>query len=179
MKDSLPSRQVGTDAKIKSAPSAGLYLTLHPRGFILGATSLLGTSPNRLAKSSSFGGRRALLFVQRYDMSGVRILLANEPRSYRETLAAAFRILKPNTEVFVTDPDKVDGEVERLNPQLVICSRTTSTVETESLAWVELYPEYSSVSVVSIGGERSTNAWIELGDLLSVIDRTETLAREK
>jgi hypothetical protein len=111
-------------------------------------------------------------------MSGVRILLANEPRSYRETLAAAFRILKPNSVVFVADPDKLDGEVERLNPQLVICSRTTPTVEAQSLAWVELYPEYSSASVVSVGGERSTVAWIELADLLLVIDRTESLAIE-
>lgn len=111
-------------------------------------------------------------------MSGVRILLANEPRSYRETLAAAFRILKPNTEVLVIDPDKLDGEVERFSPQLVICSRTSPTVETQSLAWVELYPDYSSVSVVSVGGERSTITWIELADLLRVIDRTEGIAKE-
>ncbi len=116
--------------------------------------------------------------MQRYDMSDLRILLANEPRTYRETLAAAFRILKPNTEVFVIDPDKLDGEVERLSPQLVICSRTTPTVESQSLAWVELYPEYGSVSVISVGEERSTIAWIELADLLRVIDRTESLARE-
>ena len=116
--------------------------------------------------------------MQRYDMSGLRILLANEPRSYRETLAAAFRILKPNTSVFVIDPDKLDGEVERLSPQLVICSRATPTVETRSLAWVELYPEYRSVSVISVGGEHSTISWIELADLLRVIDRTESLAKE-
>jgi hypothetical protein len=111
-------------------------------------------------------------------MSGLRILLANEPRAYRETLAAAFRLLRPNTSVFVCDPDKLNGEVERLRPHLVICSRTTPTVEAQSLSWVELYPEYSSVSVVSVGGERSTIAWIELADLLRVIDRTESLARE-
>ena len=116
--------------------------------------------------------------MQRYDMSGLRILLANEPRSYRETLAAAFRILKPNTEVFVIDPDKLDGAVERLSPQLVICSRATPTVKTRSLAWVELYPEYRSASVVSVGGECSTIDWIELADILRVIDRTESLARE-
>ena len=111
-------------------------------------------------------------------MSGLRILLANEPRSYRETLAAALQILKPNTEVFVIDPDKLDSEVERLSPQLVICSRTTPTVETRSFAWVELYPEYRSASVVSVGEERSTIAWIELADLLKVIDRTESVAQD-
>ena len=116
--------------------------------------------------------------MQRYDMSGLRILLANEPRSYRETLAAAFQILKPNTEVFVIDPDELDAEVERLSPQLVICSRATPTVETRSLAYVELYPEHGSVSVISVGGKRSTIAEIGLGDRLLVIDRTESLAKE-
>jgi hypothetical protein len=116
--------------------------------------------------------------VQRYDVSGLRILLANEPRSYREALSATFRILKPNTEVFVIDPDKLDIEVERLSPQLVICSRATPTVKIQSLAWVELYPEHGSESVVSVGGERSTIAEIELADLLRVIARTESLAKE-
>ena len=110
-------------------------------------------------------------------MFGLRILLANEPRSYRETLAAAIRILKPNIEVFVIDPDKLDSEVERLSPQLVICSNVTPTVKNQSLAWVELYPEYSSESVVSVGGERLTITWIELTDLLSIIDRTERLGK--
>jgi hypothetical protein len=111
-------------------------------------------------------------------MSGLRILLANELRSYRETLAAAFRLLKPNTEVFAIDPDKLDSEVERLSPHLVICSRATPTVKTESLAWVELYPEHGTISVVNVGGECSTIDWIELADLLRVIDRTEGLAKE-
>jgi hypothetical protein len=43
---------------------------------------------------------------------------------------------------------------------------------------VELYPEYRSVSVISVGGEHSTISWIELADLLRVIDRTESLANE-
>jgi hypothetical protein len=43
---------------------------------------------------------------------------------------------------------------------------------------VELYPEHGSVSVVSVGEERSTIAGIGLGDLLLVIDRTESLAKE-
>ncbi len=105
----------------------------------------------------------------------MRVLLANEPRSYRETLAAAFRILKPDTEAFVIEPDELDAEVERLGPQLVICSRATPTVKARSLAWVELYPEHGSVSVVSVGGKRSAVAEIGLGDLLMVIERTETL----
>jgi hypothetical protein len=118
------------------------------------------------------------LLCNDYDMSGLRILLANEPRSYRETLAAALRILKPNIEVFVVDPDELDAEVERLGPQVVICSRATPIVKARSLAWVELYPEHGSVSMVSVGGKRSTIAGIGLGDLLMVIERTETLARE-
>ena len=118
-----------------------------------------------------------LLSVQRYGMCDLRLLLANEPRSYREAMAGAFRVLKPNAEVFVVDPDALDAEVEHLRPQLVICSRVTPTVEIRSVSWVELYPEHGSVSVVSVGGERSTVTGIELADLLWVIDRTEGLAK--
>ena len=52
-------------------------------------------------------------------MCGLRILLANEPRSYREAIAGAFRVLKPTAEVFVVDPTMLDAEVERLTGSLL------------------------------------------------------------
>ena len=110
-------------------------------------------------------------------MCDLRILLANEPRSYREAMAGAFRVLRPGAEVFVVDPERLDAEVRRLGPQLVICSRTTPTVETRSVSWVELYPEHGCVSVVSVGEECSTVVGIELADLLWIIDQTEGLAQ--
>ena len=110
-------------------------------------------------------------------MGELRILLTNEPRSYREAIAGAIRALKPNTEVFVAGSEELDAEVKRLSPQLVVCSRATPTVELRSLVWVELYPGHGSISTVSIDGERSTVVGIELGDLLSTVDRAENLTK--
>ena len=110
-------------------------------------------------------------------MGELRILLTNEPRSYREAIAGAIRAIKPNTEVFVAGPEELDAKVEHLSPQLVICSRATPTVELRSLAWVELYPDHGSISTVSIDGERSTVVGIDLADLLSTVDRAEDLAK--
>jgi hypothetical protein len=107
----------------------------------------------------------------------LRILLTNEPRSYREAIAGAIRALKPNTDVFVAGSEELDAEVKRLSPQLVVCSRATPTVELRSLVWVELYPGHGSISTISIDGERSTVIGIELADLLSTVDRAEDLAK--
>jgi len=111
-----------------------------------------------------------------YGVGELRILITNEPRSYREAIAGAFRALKPNTQVFVAEPEALDNEVKRLRPQLVVCSHATPTVEVAALVWVELYPGHGSISTVSICGERSTVIGIELADLLSTIDRAEELA---
>jgi hypothetical protein len=108
-------------------------------------------------------------------MGKLLVVMANEPRSYREAIAAALQTLKPNVEVVVVEPEALDLEIERLAPQLVICSGVTHAVETGSLAWVELYPEHDALARVSIGGERSTIAGIELVDILSIVDRTEGL----
>ncbi len=110
-------------------------------------------------------------------MGELRILLTNEPRSYREAIAGAVRALKPNTEVFVAGPEDLDAEVKRLSPQLVFCSRATPLVERRSLVWVELYLDHGSISTVSIDGERSTVVDIELADLLVTVDRAEGLSK--
>src|SRR4028119_1793743 len=82
-------------------------------------------------------------------MGELRILLTNEPRSYREAIAGAIRSIKPNTEVFVAGPEELDAKVKRLSPQPVICSHATPTVELRSLVWVELYPDHGSISPIS------------------------------
>jgi|SRR5829696_6009402 hypothetical protein len=105
-------------------------------------------------------------------MNGARVLVACEVRSYREAIAAAFRLLRPNVEVFEAEDEDLDWEVGRLGPDLVVCSRLTAWVENRAPNWVELYPEYGQRSVVSVRGERSTIEEIQLSDLLSVIDET-------
>lgn len=106
-------------------------------------------------------------------MNGTRILVACELQSYRQALAAAFRELRPDVEVFEAAKEDLDREVERLAPDLVVCSRLTARVENYAASWVELYPDHEASSVVSVLGERSTVEKIQLSDLLSIIDNTE------
>ena len=105
-------------------------------------------------------------------MNGTRVLVACELQSYRQALAAAFRELRPAVEVFEVVEEDLDREVERLGPDLVVCSRLTTRIEDRAPSWVELYPNHGAHSVVSVLGERSTVEEIKLSDLLSIIDRT-------
>jgi hypothetical protein len=105
-------------------------------------------------------------------MNSARVLVACELRSYREAIAAAFRLLRPNVEVFEVEEEDLDREVGRLGPDLVVCSRRTARVENHAPNWIELYPDYGPRSVVSVRGERSTIEEIQLSDLLSVVDET-------
>jgi hypothetical protein len=56
--------------------------------------------------------------------------------------------------------------VERLGPDLVVCSRLTARVEDHA-------PRWGAYSVVSVLGERSTVDEIQLSDLLSIMNRTK------
>jgi hypothetical protein len=101
-------------------------------------------------------------------------LVACELQSYGQALAVAFRELRPAIEVFEVKEEDLDHEVERLGPDLVVCTRRTCRIEEGAPSWVELYPNHEAHSVVSVQGERSTVEEIQLCDLLSIIDRAET-----
>ena len=107
----------------------------------------------------------------------MRILVANEPRAYREAIAHAIQALKPGAEVIAVEPAALGFEIKRLTPQLVICSRVTPAVEEGVPAWIELYPEYESLARLSIGGKRLTVVGIKLEDLLSAVERAEDLGK--
>jgi hypothetical protein len=105
----------------------------------------------------------------------VLILLANEPRAYRESIAEVFRQLRPNVEAITAEPEELEARILRLAPDMVVCSDATSVVRERVAFWVELYPEYGSRSVVGIEGRRTTIEEIQLSDLLSILDRAERL----
>lgn len=110
-------------------------------------------------------------------MNGARVLVVCELRSYREAIAAAFRALRPGLEVFEAEEEDLDREVDRLAPDLVVCSRLTARVENRAPSWIELYPGCGSWSVVNVRGERSTVEEIQFSDLLSIVDRTMDASR--
>ena len=102
----------------------------------------------------------------------LRVLMANEPRAYRESIAEVIRALRPGVEVETVEPESLEDSITRLSPGIVVCNRATSVVRESVPVWVELYPDYAPFSVVSIQGVRSKLDEIQLPDILSIVDRT-------
>lgn len=98
-------------------------------------------------------------------------------RSYREALAETFREFFPTMQVFEVAPEDLDAEIDRLHPDVVVCSKTTDLLEAGVPNWIELYPGHGMESIASIGGKRTTFASIDLADLFSIFDQLEMLPR--
>ena len=117
--------------------------------------------------------------VDRLDEFGqrkMRVLVANEPRLYREAIAATLQELEPGVEVRVVEPEALDEEVNRDASDLVFCSRATLSVVVEAPVWVELYPEEQPLMVIGIEGTRLT-AIDDTGlpNLLWIVDQARLL----
>ena len=110
-------------------------------------------------------------------MHQLRVVVANEPRAYREAIATVFQALRPLVVVIDVEPVHLDQEVLDRTPQLVICSWLTETVRARSLSWVVLYPDGNSRAVINVAGEQTTVTDIEFDRLLSVVDQTGHLTR--
>jgi len=100
----------------------------------------------------------------------VRLILANEPRSYRDIMARALRDLRPHIEVFVLDPESLDDLAGSLSPDLVIGSKLTASIQDGVRCWVDLYPDGERVVMINIGGQRRTLMDIRLSELLRIVD---------
>jgi hypothetical protein len=100
-----------------------------------------------------------------------KVIVANELRSYRQVLARAIVLARPETEVTVVAPALLEAEVRRLEPDLVVCTCAVPADEAGTRAWVELYPDHGSVSVVCVDGLRSFVQNMELDDIFRFVDR--------
>ena len=108
-------------------------------------------------------------------MEKMRVLVANDPCLYREAITDALRELRPQIEVSAIEPGVLEGEVARLRPHLVVCSQISAAVRALQ-AWIMLYPDGENQAVINTAGEQVTVDDVRLGDLLSIIDRTELLS---
>jgi hypothetical protein len=105
----------------------------------------------------------------------IRILLANEPLTYREVLAYAFKTLRPEAEVRVAGQEDLDQEVRRFRPHMVVCNRATPEVKEITMSWVELYPDGEPVAMICTMGQLSTIVDVHLDNLIFIIDQTAEL----
>ncbi len=101
----------------------------------------------------------------------MRILLANSPRLCRDTIAALLHAQRPQHEVVMSAPARLDRAVLRHAPDLVLCSDLTTAVQTASPAWLLLYPGGANLGVFCADGQQTVLDGITSGDLLACVDR--------
>ena len=85
-------------------------------------------------------------------MSVTRVLVAVEPRMYREVLVLALRKHRPDAEAVLGKPDDMEWVAESFEPDLVVGSRIPTPVRETARAWVELVARDGLCAEVSVGG---------------------------
>ena len=104
------------------------------------------------------------------------VLVAFEPRSYREAIGSVIQTLRPHLEVRVVEPGELGAEVARLAPGLVLCSQPNTFTSSARLAWLEFKPYDKPTAQICVSGRSSELEKVELQDLLSVVDRVQATA---
>lgn len=115
----------------------------------------------------------------------MRVLLAfeEEYRVYGQALADAIPAFRSYVQVAVTDTWGLEAQVERFDPQLVICSSPipSNPVDSKLIGSIELSLEPDQASRFRLGGRRWESSNPTLGEILSVVDETNwryTTSRE-
>lgn len=104
-------------------------------------------------------------------MAAFRILVANEPLAYRETMAAALRCLRPDADIAEETSERLALAPPDLLPHLLICSDAALPDRIPAPAWLLLYAEGNPSVVVCLDGDRREFPDITFDDLLAVVDR--------
>lgn len=86
------------------------------------------------------------------------------------------RSLRPDVEVVIAGPEELDGELERLRPDLVVCNAATPLLRDSESSWVEVLVFDGLGANVCVGGEYSTLEDPGMDDVVNIIDETERLA---
>jgi hypothetical protein len=91
-------------------------------------------------------------------------------RTYRETIAAVLHILRPEAEVKSTTLEAFEEELERFDPEVVICSGHKEVESGTRLVWIELPADPILPTKIRVDRHllERTNPTVE--ELLEVID---------
>jgi hypothetical protein len=102
----------------------------------------------------------------------MRILIANTPLMYRETLALAIHRHNPGYEVMIADPASMDGEAERFGPHALV--RDDDGIEVGSpdgvLCWIGVIIDDHLKARISIDGKVSEVHEVSLEEVLAALD---------
>ncbi len=107
----------------------------------------------------------------------MRVLIANTPLMYRESLALSIQRARPSFEVLLADPEKLNGQVESLAPHALV--RDDDGVETWSpngvVCWVGIIIENHLNARISVNGKISEIHDVSLEEFIAALDETERL----
>ena len=110
----------------------------------------------------------------------MRILIANTPLMYRESLALAVHRHNPDFEVMIADPASMDGEAERFGPHALV--RDDDGIEAASpdgvKCWVGIIIDDHLKARISIDGKVSEIHEVSLNELLAVFDEAAKFVSE-
>jgi hypothetical protein len=107
----------------------------------------------------------------------MRVLVAFEDdyRSYRGAIAAAIRILRPDTEVETINLESLAKRMEHFDPQMVICSRPNTLGSRRRAAWIEVPLDATRPTKICVRGRYSKRVNPALDVLQAVIDEVGEL----
>jgi hypothetical protein len=105
----------------------------------------------------------------------MRVLIAITPALYQQTLALFVKERRPSVEVETTELANLDSDVERFEPDLVICHKTSTEVRKRVFSLIEIHYTNGLDAIVSIEGKETRIGDINIEDLLAALDETEGL----
>ena len=113
-----------------------------------------------------------------HDKGGVavRILVALEDdyRVYRDTISSSLQILRPRAETKSVGLEALEEEIERFEPQVVICSSGHKAVGFDGwLAWIQLSLDPTSSTKLWVRGHCFERTDLTVEELVEVIDEVE------
>ncbi len=112
----------------------------------------------------------------------VSVLVAINPRLYREVLALSLHQQRPNAQVLLCPPQVLDRESRRFEPHLVVLDDNDGAAPnmlSEFLYRVEILLGASMDARISVDGQAREIKDILTEDLLAVVDEAEKLITEE
>jgi hypothetical protein len=110
----------------------------------------------------------------------LRVLIANEPRAYRDVQGGMLRELCPWAEIHITEPWQIPAEFDSFRPHLVICSELTDPIKDRAFAWVLLYPDDANLAVACVDNRQWVIQRVSMEDLVGVVEEAaRTLGLER
>ena len=108
----------------------------------------------------------------------MRILVAVEPRMYREVIALSLHQHRPKAEVLICPAEALEGEIGRFGPHLVVIDDNGGFAPdglSEVLYRVEILLGVSMDARISVDGQAREVKDICIEDLLAVVDEAEKM----